>query len=57
MSIEWTSRKLWVSILGMVFATSLHYWGKLGDDAWSYVMIACVLGYPMANVAQKVLDK
>ncbi len=53
--VEWTSRKLWVALIGMAMSTWLMATGSIGDTAWVSVMCACVLGYPAANVAQKAL--
>jgi len=53
---EWGSRKLWVAILGMVLATALRWRGVIADESWVTVMLAAMLGYPAANVAQRVLE-
>ena len=56
MTPDWSSRKLWVAILGMALASLLRWRGVVGDESWTTVMLGCILGYPAANVAQRVLE-
>ena len=55
MNAEWSSRKLWIALLGMSLASLLRWRGIVADDAWSTVMLSGMLGYPVANVAQHVM--
>ena len=55
MSAEWSSRKLWVALLGMALASLLRWRGVIADESWVTVMLAAMLGYPAANVAQQVV--
>lgn len=53
MTQDWSSRKLWVALLGMALASLLRWRGVIADDAWASVMLGSLLGYPAANVAQQ----
>jgi hypothetical protein len=56
MTDRYLSRKLIVAVLGMLLACFLRWRGLIADGAWESVMLAALLGYPAANVAQKALE-
>ncbi len=51
-----SSRKLWVCVLGMALATWLRSRGLLSDDGVVTVLVTGMVGYPVANVAQRAVD-
>lgn len=51
-----TSRKLWVTLLGMAISTYLKMKGTISDDAFESILIAGMIGYPTANVIQKAIE-
>ena len=54
---RWTSRKLWAALIGMVLASWLRSRGLLGDDGYVTIMVAGMIGYPLANVAQRAVER
>lgn len=52
-----TSRKFIISLLALMSATGLCYFGHITDGVYSTVMIATVGSYITGNVLQKVQTK
>ena len=50
------SRKLWVVVLGMLLATWLRSRGLIDSADCATVLITGMVGYPIANVAQKAVE-
>lgn len=50
-------RKFAIALLSLASATGLAWFGKIGPDAYSTVMLPVAGAYSVANVAQKVLTK
>lgn len=51
-----SSRKLWICLLGMAMAAWLRSRGLLSDDGVVTVLVTGMVGYPVANVAQRAVD-
>ena len=52
-----TSRKFIISVLALLSATGLCYFGHISDGVYSTVMIATVGAYITGNVLQKTQAK
>lgn len=54
---RWSSRKLWVVLIGMLLSSLLRYRNILSDDGYVTIMVTAILGYPITNVAQRAVEK
>ncbi len=57
MNPSFASRKFLASILSLVSASTLCWYGRISDGVYSAVVIATVGAYLTANVAQKISGK
>lgn len=55
--MRYASRKFILSCLTLVSASGLVWFGHISDGVYSAVVIAVIVGYYAANVAQKATVK
>ncbi len=51
-----TSRKLWITVLGMALAVWLRSRGLIDSDDCVTVIVTGMVGYPLSNVAQRAVE-
>ncbi len=57
MDERWRSRKLWTCLVGMLLGCLMAWLGVISGEWCAKIIITGMVGYPLANVAQRATTK